>query len=114
MIPFEKVLDGIAKYIDKEVYAGMNDWQEVLARVAVGRVFENRERLKTSLINNGVIRTFAIIDNDGNVDIEKLAEELKREIAKKEKITIAIPVFGKLIFKASDVDVLYATIKEGM
>lgn len=114
MIAFEKVLDGIAKYIDREVIAvGMNEWQELLARVAVGRIFNNREQLKARLINSGWIRTFGVIDEDGMVDIDGLAEDLKKQIEQKGKISVSIPVFGKLTFKASDVDVLQRMIKEG-
>ena len=109
-VPFEKVLDGIAKYIDSEIYAGMNDWQELLARVAVGRVFENREALKTSLVNNGVIRTFAVIDDDGMVDVDGLIRDIKREIERKGSLEIKIPIFGKMKFVPSDVDTLYNTI----
>lgn len=113
MIAFEKVLDGIARYIDKEVIAvGMNDWQELLARMAVGRIFNNREQLKTRLINNGWIRTFGVIDDDGMVDVDGLADDLKKQIEQKGKISVSIPVFGKLTFTASDVDVLHRTIKE--
>lgn len=113
MLAFEKVLDGIARYIDKEIYTGMNDWQEVMARIAVSRVFDNREHLKNRLVNNGVIRTFGVIDEEGMVDVDGLAADLKKQIEQKGKITVSLPMFGKLTFKAEDVDNLYRTIKEG-
>ena len=113
MVAFEKVLDGIAKYIDREIYAGMNDWQEVLARIAVGRVFENREQLKNRLVNSGVIRTFGVISEDGMVDVDGLASDLKKQIEQKGKITVSLPMFGKLTFKAEDVEKLHRTIMEG-
>lgn len=45
-VKFEAVLDGAAKYMDREIYPGMNDWQEVIARVTVGQIFENRAAVK--------------------------------------------------------------------
>lgn len=113
MVKFEKVLDGAAKFMDKEIYPGMNDWQEVLVRIAVGRIFENREVIKNTLVNNGIVRTFGVIDEDGNVDIEGLAEDLKTEIKKKTKITVEIPMFGSMTFHPSDVDKLCKFIMEG-
>jgi hypothetical protein len=46
------------------------------------------------------------------VDVDSLSEELKREIARKEKFTVTIPIIGKLTFTPSDVDVLRNTITE--
>ena len=114
MVAFEKVLEGIVKYIDREIFPqpNMNEWQEVLARIAVSRIYGNREALKTKLINNSFIRTFGVIDDEGMVDIDSLAEDLKKQIEEKGKLTVSIPVLGKLTFKASDVDVLRNTIKE--
>lgn len=107
----DRVLDGIAKYIDEEMYSRMNDLQEFAARVLVGRVLENSEEIQDSLINNGYIRTFGIIDSDGMVDVEGLAADIKREISRKGKITFTIPMFGKMTFVPSDVDELYQRIK---
>lgn len=111
-VKFEAVLDGAAKFIDKEIYSKMNDWQEILARITIGRVFENREAVKTAIVNNGFIRTFGIVDEEGNVDIERLANDLKTEISRKGKMTVTIPMFGNLTIHPVDVDNLYKTIME--
>jgi hypothetical protein len=107
---FEKVIDGMSNYINNHIYSGMNDWQRFLARVMVGRFLNNQENVKNMLIHNGFIRTFGIIDDDGMVDVHTLAEDIKRELMREEKITFDIPVFGKYTFTPSDVDVLYHTI----
>lgn len=107
---FEKVIDGLSKYINDEIYAGMNDLQEFAARVMVGRIINNQENVKEMLINNGFIRTFGIVDAEGMVDVESLANDIKREIARKEKITFNVPMFGRMTFKPSDVDMLYQNI----
>ncbi len=109
-IKFEAVLDGIAKFMDREIYSGMNDWQEVIARVTIGQIFENRAVVKESFINNGLVRTFGIIDENGDVEIERLASSLKTEIQRKEKLTFKVPLFGSLTFHPSDVDSLYEMI----
>ena len=107
---FERVLDGLDSYIDEHIYSGMNDLQEFAARVLIGRIINNRAAIKESLVNNGFVRTFGIIDNDGKIDVEALAKDIKREICKKEKITFEIPMFGKMTFTPSDVDVIYRKI----
>lgn len=107
---YEKVIDGLSKYIDEEIYLGMNDIQEFAARVLVGRFISNKDNVKDMLINNGFIRTFGIINSEGMVDVDALARDIKRELANKEKLTLSIPMFGRMTFKPSDVDNLYRTI----
>ena len=110
---FNEVLHGILRYIDKEVYSGMNDLQEIAARVVIGRIAGNEEALKQSILNNGFIKTFGIIDADGKIELDDLLIDIKKEIAKKEKLTVDLSMFGKFTFKPSDVDVLYNTITGG-
>ena len=107
---FEKVIDGAIEYIDEQLFSRMNDVQEFAARVLIGRVVNNQDRIKDALVNNGFIRTFGIIDSEGAVDVEGLAHDIKREIARKEKITLSIPMFGKMTFRPEDVDELYKKI----
>ena len=107
----ETVIDGIAKYIDREIYSGMNDIQELMARVVVGRMIDNTEAIKEALVSNGIIRTFGIIDSEGMVDVDSLARDVKKEIERKGKLVITLPMFGKMTFMPEDVDAIYRCIK---
>lgn len=110
---FDRVISGLIKYLDQEIYVGMNDWQEMLARIAVSRVIGNKDTLRTSLMNNPFVKTFAIIDENANVDVDGLIRDLKMQIEQKGKIEIAIPMFGKFTFTSEDIDKLHRTIMEG-
>lgn len=110
---FERVINGINKYINAEVYETMNDWQEILARIAVSRMLSNTEQLKQGLASSAFLRTFSVIDDQGNVDVDGLARDLKEQIAAKGKLTIALPLMPALTFKAEDVDTLYQYIVGG-
>lgn len=114
MVEFNRVIDGLSRYLNNNLYANMNDWQEVLARIAVGRIIGNPENLKQSLMANGIVRTFAVMDSEGNVDLEPLMRDLKREIERKGKLTVEIPMFGKMSFVASDIDEIYREITGGV
>lgn len=109
-VTYEQLLDGAAKYVNTYMYSGMNDWQELLARMAIARLFANKDAVKTSLINNPIIKTFAVMDSEGNVDLEGLAADVKRVISEKGKIEVSIPVFGKWTFNPDDVDELLRMI----
>ena len=114
MVSFEQILDGLARYLNKNFYSNLNDWQEIVARLAVGRIIGNPETLKQSLQANGIIRTFAVMDSEGNVDLEPIMRDLKREIERKGKLTVEIPMFGKISFLPQDIDEIYREITGGM
>lgn len=113
MVSFEQILDGLARYMNKYFYSNLNDWQEIVARLAVGRIINN-ENLKQSLQANPFVRTFAVMDSEGNVDLEPIMRDLKKEIERKGKITFEIPMFGKISFVASDIDEIYREITGGI
>lgn len=113
MIEFEKVVNGLSQYINKNIYVGMNDWQEIAARIAVSRVLDNEEKIKKFLMENGYVRTFGVMDDEGNIDIENLGKELKQAVELKEKVVVSVPFFGKMTFTSKDVDELYREITGG-
>ena len=45
-VSFEHTVDGINRYLDREIYGGLNGLQEFVARVVVGRVNQNAEIIK--------------------------------------------------------------------
>ena len=110
---FDRVLDGIIRYLNREVFKGLNDWQDIMARIAVGRMLGNRESLKRSLMENGFFQTLGIMDSSGMVDVEGLADDIRNEIRRKGKISLKIPLLGTFTFSDTDVDNLYTTIMEG-
>lgn len=114
MIEFEKAMDGVVRFLDKELFPGMADWQELIARAAMGRLFNNRAALKESLKNNGIARAFGVIDADGMIPADELLDSIKAEMAKKGKITVSVPMFGKMTFMPGDVDKLKAELYGGV
>lgn len=114
MVSFEQILDGLARYMNKYFYSNLNDWQEIVARLAVGRIIGNPETLKQSLQANGIIRTFAVFDSEGNVELEPIMRDLRKEIERKGKMTVEIPMFGKISFTGEDITELYREITGGV
>ena len=109
---FEKVIRGALKYLDRELYPNMVDWQEMLTRIAISRIIGDEGKLKTSLMNNSFVKTFSIIDADGRVDVDGLMRDIKRQIEAKGKLEFSIPMLGKFSFVADDVDCLHRYLKE--
>ena len=110
---FEKVLNGVTRYFNNEIFCKMSDWQEILARIALARLFGNSENVKASLTENAFLRTFAIIDEDGDIDVDGLMRDLKAQVDSKGKLTISVPMFGNFSFTSADVEKLHRMITEG-
>jgi hypothetical protein len=108
---FDRVINGIHVYLNNEIYPNMNDWQEILARLAISRIMGDTNKLKGILKDNAFVSTFAIIDSDDNVDIDGIMTDLRRMIEEKGKFTINIPMFGEFTFMPEDVDKLHRTIQ---
>jgi hypothetical protein len=106
----DRVLNGVVKYMDREILSSMNDWQEFLARLAMARLLGNKN-LESMLLDNPYVKTFAIIDENGNVDVDGLHRDFKMLIQNKGKIEIALPMFGTYTFNESDVDKLFDCIR---
>lgn len=109
---FDRVVNGVVKYIEAEVYPGMADWQEIFARIAVSRFVGNREKLKEALKNNAYVKAFNIMNEQGEVDIESFITDLKTQISAKGKVELRIPMFGVFCFTAGDVGKLHRYIME--
>ena len=107
---FEKVVESAAKWLGNEIYPKMNDLQEFVARMFVGRVLENEGKIKEILASNGMLRTFGFIDDEGMVDVDVLFADIRREVERKGTLVINIPWIGKLTFTPEDVDALHNCI----
>ena len=107
---YEKVIRGIMKFINEEIYKNLNDWQEILARIIVGRI--DTAALKDVLMNNTFVKSFGIVDANGNVDVNGLICDLKKQIESKGKLSITISMLGTFTFTTADVDKLHRMIME--
>jgi hypothetical protein len=109
---FERVIAGILRYMDREIYPNMSNWQEVLARIAVTRLIKSTDQFKIFLAENSFVKSFGIMDEQANVDVDGLISDLKEQIRQKGKLEISIPMFGKFTFSENDVAKLHQTIAE--
>ena len=115
---FEKFIEGVMRYLNSEVFTHIgSDWQEVLARIYVMRMFSGAEELKKTLMENPFLKTFALVDSSGMVDVNSvncIMRDLKKLIEEKNnKLTIGFPLIGNFTFTSDDVAKLHKTILDG-
>ena len=110
---FEKVVDGIAKYIDRKICPNLSELQALGYRFMCAKIYKNLGAYKTLLSQNPFIKTFAVIDEAGNVDVDDLMETLKTAVAQKGSVKITVPLYGTFTFTADDIDELHLIILGG-
>lgn len=108
MVSVNKIEQGLANYIDAELMpqVGRNGLEKVLIGTTVSLFIRRSGSIIESYKDNKMVRMLGIMDEDGNVDVDTLVEELKKNISK-DGVKVELPVIGTLTFHKEDIDKLY-------
>ena len=110
MYEYNRVLNGIAKYIDTEIVDKITGWKKWVVGSGIGIVLSNTTDVFNQLKNNDFVKMLNIIDKDDKINIEKIYKEMKKQ-AKKGAVTFDVPMVGALTLNEQDVDKMYEFIK---
>lgn len=105
-----KLIDGLVRYIDENIYSAMNDWQKMIAADVVSRAMQRADKIAPIITENTFIRALGYVDSEGNVDVDGVLKKLKEYISQKGKLEIKIPLMPIYRFTPEDIDVLRRTI----
>ena len=110
MYEYNKVISGIAKYVDTEIVDKMAGWQKWVVGGGVGIALSNATNVFNQLKNNEFVKMLGVIDKNDKIDVEKIYKEIKKQ-AKKSSITFNAPLIGAITLNENDVDRIYELIK---
>ena len=110
MATLAQVKAGAAAYIEQEIIAKIGGWQKWVAGAVVARMLERADTIFEQLRNYPAVQMLGIIDDSGNIDIDTLHVEFKRQ-AQRGPVSFDVPMIGKLTLNESDVDKIYQSIK---
>lgn len=113
MVTIAKIEKGVAAYLDSEVMPHLQSGglEKVLTGTAVSLVIRRSGKILESYKDNKAIQMLGLMDAEGNVDVDILAEELKKNIPA-EGMKVDVPIIGKMTFHKADVDKLHEYITE--
>lgn len=107
---FEKVLHGIRKYIEKEMYPKLTSWQAPIVGFAVGRMTKKADAIK----QHSFMKMLDIVDENGNVDITELYNDIRNEVQIRQTMVFEdIPLIGSITLTPEDIDKIYRIITAG-
>jgi hypothetical protein len=105
-----KLIDGLVRYIDENIYSAMNDWQKMIAADVVSRAMQRSDKIAPIITENTFVRALGYVDSEGNVDVDGILCKIKEYITQKGKLEIKIPFMPTYKMYAEDIDVLRRTI----
>lgn len=106
-----QIQKGVAAYLDNELMPQLpeNGIEKVLAGTAMSLAIRKSGVIMGSLKDNKAVKMLEIMDSEGNVDVDILAEELKKNVPN-DGVKIEIPLIGGLTFHKSDVEKVHEYI----
>lgn len=110
MVTLNQVKAGAAAYIEQEIIAKIGGWQKWVAGAAVSMALNRADTIFEALRQNPAVQLLGIIDDSGEIDIDALYSEFKKQ-AQHGPISFDVPMIGKLTLNESDVDKIYNSIK---
>ena len=104
----EQVAKGLASYVDRELVPqvpGLRKWGLGFMGGHASVIVQNMAEK-----HRDMLKMLGIMDEDGMIDIDMLASEMKRKAAELGPVTEHLPIFGDVTFNSSDVDKLHTYI----
>lgn len=107
MVTIKQIGQGVAAYLDAELMPQFpaQGIEKVLAGTAISLLIRRSEKILESYKDNKIIQMLGIMDEEGNVDVDVLTEELKKNISS-DGVKIEVPIIGKMTFHKDDVNKL--------
>lgn len=107
MVSIDKIEKGVASYLDGELMPKLqsNGWEKVLVGTAASLAIHRTGAIIAGYKDHKLVKMLGIMDDEGNVDVEVLAAEVKKNIPK-DGVKVDIPIIGIMTFHKDDVDKL--------
>lgn len=109
MYNYEKVVNGLTKYIDTEIVNKVPGWKRWILGSGIGIMMSNATNIFDQLKKNDFIKLLDLIDSNNNINVEIIYKELKKQ-AQKGSVNIELPMIGSFVLNEQDVDKLYNII----
>lgn len=112
MTDLNNIITGIKKYLESELLERVTGWQKWTVGAALSMILDNAVNVFNSLKTNPVIKSMGVINNDDEIDIDKVYKYFIEQ-ARKSAVTFNLPIIGAVTMKADDVEKIYSFIKKG-
>ena len=109
MYSYERVLNGLTKYIDDEIVNKLPGWKKWVVGSGLGMMLSNADEIFRQIKDNEFVKMLNLVDEQGRINVEEIYKELKKQ-AQKSSASIELPMVGAFVLNDQDVDKLYHLI----
>lgn len=109
MVTLNQIKRGAARYIDEEFTAKLTGWRKWAVGAGGAMALENLDAALLTLKENPAVRALNVLDEAGNVDIDRIYSHVRAE-AQKGFVTFSVPMIGAVTLNERDVEKLYTCI----
>lgn len=109
MITTDQIKRGAARYLDEEFTAKLTGWRKWAVGAGGAMALENLDTVLTTAKENPAVRALNVLDEAGNVNIDRVYAYVLKE-AQKGPVTFTAPVIGPVTLNERDVEKLYTCI----
>lgn len=111
MVTMNQVQNGLVKYIDTDILPHLTGIRKVGLGMYSALASQNIGKTILKYKDHPAIAMIDVIDENGNVDIDKLYQAAVPMFANGEKQSIDIPLIGELRIDRTDIEKLYQYIR---
>lgn len=102
----DQIMQGIMNYADSEVINKLPTAGKWVVGTAIGLATTRANNVVDAIQTNAIAKAFGIVDENGLIDIDALMSAMKNSADRYGKISVEVPLIGKLSFSSADVDTL--------
>lgn len=100
----EQIMQGLINYADSEVLTKLPTSGKWIVGTAIGIASTKASEIVENLRANTIVNMLGLVDENGNVDVDAIVTALKSSADRYGKITVNVPLVGKMTFSSADVD----------
>ena len=110
MVTIDQAMRGTVRFIETEILPHLPTGKGIGAGIAVALIMDGGKEKILSLRNHPVVQMMGVMDENGNINIDRLYNAARPKF--EQKLPVSIPFIGELKFDQNDVDKLYRYIQE--
>lgn len=106
MYTIEQIVCGLSKFVDNEILPKMDTKSKIIVGTVISIAFKKYKVIDQKIKENEMAKTIGVVDENGQYDVDTIADTLKENAEKFGKVQINIPVAGTMTFSADDIEKL--------
>ena len=111
MVSMDQVKNGLIRYIESDIMPHLDGIKKIALGLYTGLAADNAVKMALQYTQHPAVAMLNVIDEAGNVDIDKLYNAVLPMFNDGHKETIRVPLIGEFRIDRSDVESLYRYIR---